>query len=93
MATGALLPAWAATSSPYCFRCLPSLGPPKLLRLNWWNAFSDPLKVGDYDLLAGVSAGVSFSLDDSVDSSTLLRNADLALYKAKTDGRGVWQGL
>ncbi|MEQ1523320.1 MAG: EAL domain-containing protein, partial [Aestuariivirga sp.] len=53
------------------------------------NAFIAPLKIGDYDLLAGVSAGVSFSLDDSVDSSTLLRNADLALYKAKTDGRGV----
>ena len=53
------------------------------------NAFSDPLKVGDYDLQVGVSAGVSFSLDDSVDSSTLLRNADLALYKAKTDGRGM----
>ena len=53
------------------------------------NAFSDPLKIGDYDLLAGVSAGVSFSMDDSVDSSTLLRNADLALYRAKTDGRGI----
>jgi diguanylate cyclase (GGDEF)-like protein/PAS domain S-box-containing protein len=53
------------------------------------NAFSDPLKVGDYDLQVGVSAGVSFSLDDSVDSSTLLRNADLALFKAKTDGRGL----
>ncbi len=53
------------------------------------NAFSDPLKVGEYDLLAGVSAGVSFSMDNSVDSSTLLRNADLALYKAKTDGRGI----
>jgi EAL domain-containing protein (putative c-di-GMP-specific phosphodiesterase class I) len=53
------------------------------------NAFSDPLKIGSYDLLAGVSAGVSFSMHDSVDSSTLLRNADLALYRAKTDGRGV----
>jgi diguanylate cyclase (GGDEF)-like protein/PAS domain S-box-containing protein len=53
------------------------------------NAFSAPLKVGDYELLAGVSAGVSFSIGDSVDSSTLLRNADLALYRAKTDGRGV----
>ncbi len=53
------------------------------------NAFSKPLKVGDYDLLTGVSAGVSFSIGDSVDSSTLLRNADLALYRAKTDGRGI----
>jgi len=55
------------------------------------NAFSKPLKVGDYDLLTGVSAGVSFSIGDSVDSSTLLRNADLALYRAKTDGRGIYR--
>ena len=55
------------------------------------NAFGEPLKVGDYDLQVGVSAGVSFSLDDSVDSSTLLRNADLALYRAKTDGRGIYR--
>jgi len=53
------------------------------------NAFGAPLKVGDYELLAGVSAGVSFSIGDSVDPSTLLRNADLALYRAKTDGRGI----
>jgi diguanylate cyclase (GGDEF)-like protein/PAS domain S-box-containing protein len=53
------------------------------------SAFSTPLKVGEYDLLAGVSAGVSFCIGDSVDSSTLLRNADLALYRAKTDGRGI----
>ena len=53
------------------------------------DAFIAPLKIKDYDLLVGVSAGVSFAMDDSVDSSTLLRNADLALYKAKTDGRGI----
>ena len=53
------------------------------------NAFGDPFKVGDYDLQIGVSAGVSFSLDDSVDSPNLLKNADLALHQAKTDGRGI----
>ena len=89
LATGALLPGWAATSSPYCFPMLTELGAAEAVATELVNAFSDPLKVGDYDLLAGVSAGVSFSLDDSVDSSTLLRNADLALYKAKTDGRGI----
>ena len=32
---------------------------------------------------------MSFGLDDSIDASTMLKNADLALYKAKSDGRGV----
>ena len=70
---------------------LAELGAAEAVAAELVDAFGDPLKVGDYDLLAGVSAGVSFSLDDSIDSSTLLRNADLALYKAKTDGRGVWR--
>ena len=68
---------------------LTELGAAEAVATELVNAFGDPLKVGDYDLQAGVSAGVSFSLDDSIDSSTLLRNADLALYKAKTDGRGI----
>jgi diguanylate cyclase (GGDEF)-like protein/PAS domain S-box-containing protein len=53
------------------------------------NAFTEPLKVREYDLLVGVSAGVSIGLDNTIDSSNMLKNADLALYKAKTDGRGV----
>jgi diguanylate cyclase (GGDEF)-like protein/PAS domain S-box-containing protein len=68
---------------------LAELGAAEAVAIELVNAFGDPLKAGDYDLQVAVSAGVSFSLDDSVDSSNLLRNADLALYKAKTDGRGV----
>ncbi len=68
---------------------LTELGAAETVATELVNAFAAPLKIGDYDLLAGVSAGVSFSLDDSVDSSALLKNADLALYKAKTDGRGI----
>ena len=52
-------------------------------------AFTDPLKVREYEILVGVSAGVSVGLDVSIDASTMLKNADLALYKAKSDGRGV----
>jgi diguanylate cyclase (GGDEF)-like protein/PAS domain S-box-containing protein len=52
-------------------------------------AFSSPLKVREYEILVGVSAGVSVALDKSLDASTMLKNADLALYKAKSDGRGV----
>ena len=52
-------------------------------------AFNDPLKVREHDILVGVSAGVSVGFDNSIDAPTMLRNADLALYKAKADGRGV----
>ncbi len=68
---------------------LTELGAAEAVATELVNAFGDPLKVGDYDLQIGVSAGVSFSLDNSVDSSSLLRNADLALHRAKTDGRGI----
>lgn len=68
---------------------LTELGDAEAVATELVNAFGDPLKVCDYDLQIGVSAGVSFSMDDSVDSSTLLKNADLALYRAKTDGRGI----
>jgi len=52
-------------------------------------AFTEPLKVREYEILVGVSAGVSIGLDKSLDASTMLKNADLALYRAKSDGRGV----
>lgn len=52
-------------------------------------AFSDPLSVREYEILVGISAGVCVGLDNSVDAPAMLKNADLALYKAKADGRGV----
>lgn len=53
------------------------------------DAFANPVAIRDQHLLVGVSAGVSVSLGDCVEASTLLTNADLALYKAKSDGGGV----
>jgi predicted signal transduction protein with EAL and GGDEF domain len=52
-------------------------------------AFTNPLNVREYEILVGISAGLSVGFDSSVDASTMLKNADLALYKAKADGRGV----
>ncbi len=53
------------------------------------NAFNIPVAFRDHNIMVGISAGVSIGFDDSIDASTLLVNADLALYKAKSDGGGV----
>ena len=53
------------------------------------DAFKTPLSLPDHEILIGISAGISVGLDDSIDASTLLKHADLALYRAKSDGGGV----
>ncbi|MEO7679083.1 MAG: GGDEF domain-containing phosphodiesterase, partial [Sphingomonas sp.] len=37
------------------------------------------------------SIGIAIGPDDGADADTLLKNADLALYRAKQDGRGVFR--
>ncbi len=39
----------------------------------------------------GVSIGIALAPEDADTSEALLRNADLALYRAKQGGRGAWQ--
>ncbi len=39
----------------------------------------------------GVSIGIACTPEDGADIETLHRSADLALYEAKTAGRGVWR--
>jgi diguanylate cyclase (GGDEF)-like protein len=39
----------------------------------------------------GISIGISISPKDGATPTRLLKNADLALYRAKADGRGVWR--
>ncbi len=46
---------------------------------------------GGHHIPTSVSIGISVSPGDGQDASTLLRNADLALYRAKQDGRGVFR--
>jgi len=42
------------------------------------------------DVSSGASLGVAFCPDDAKDSTTLLRYADLAMYRAKEGGRGTF---
>jgi len=48
------------------------------------------LPVGEHEIVPSASIGVSFYPDDGTDADTLLKNADLAMYKAKGSERGSY---
>jgi diguanylate cyclase (GGDEF)-like protein len=50
---------------------------------------SEPFSVDGHSIVIGASVGIAIAPDDGADSSTLLKNADLALYRAKNGGRGA----
>lgn len=52
-------------------------------------ALSQPYFVAGSSLSIGCSIGIAIAPEHGHDSETLIRNADLALYAAKADGRGV----
>jgi diguanylate cyclase (GGDEF)-like protein len=47
-----------------------------------------PIEVAEKSLTAGASIGVAVYPDDAANAEDLLKNADLALYHAKAEGRG-----
>jgi diguanylate cyclase (GGDEF)-like protein len=51
-------------------------------------ALSVPFDLGDHHVAISASVGVSIAPDDGKDADQLLKNADMALYRAKDDGRG-----
>ena len=51
----------------------------------------EPFNVNGHQIAIGTSVGIAFSPQDGTDPDQLLKNADLALYRAKQDGRGVYR--
>jgi diguanylate cyclase (GGDEF)-like protein len=51
-------------------------------------ALSVPFDLGDHHVVIGASVGVAIAPDHGHDVDQLLKNADMALYRAKDDGRG-----
>ena len=51
-------------------------------------ALAEPFALEDIALHSSVSVGIALFPDDGPDLSTLLRKADIAMYKAKTSGNG-----
>ena len=50
-----------------------------------------PIQIGEYDLHVSASIGISLFPDDGDEGSTLLKCADVALYRAKELGRDNYQ--
>lgn len=50
-----------------------------------------PLHVDGHQIATGASIGIAVGPSDGADADTLLKNADLALYLGKQDGRGVFR--
>ena len=52
---------------------------------------SAPYEIAGHQLVIGVSIGISLAPEDGKNPDELLKKADLALYRAKEDGRGTYR--
>ncbi|SEQ51205.1 diguanylate cyclase (GGDEF) domain-containing protein [Faunimonas pinastri] len=50
-----------------------------------------PFRIQGHDVTVGCSIGLAVAPDNADDSEKLIRNADFALYRAKSEGRGSWR--
>jgi diguanylate cyclase (GGDEF)-like protein len=54
-------------------------------------ALSAPYTIAGHKVVIGTSIGIALAPEDGDTPDQLLKNADLALYRAKSDGRGVYR--
>ncbi|GAB4290519.1 MAG: hypothetical protein Kow0096_04040 [Thiohalomonadaceae bacterium] len=55
------------------------------------DVFQETFHVGGADIHLGASIGISLFPDDGDDAETLVKNADIAMYRAKERGRNIFQ--
>jgi diguanylate cyclase (GGDEF)-like protein len=73
----------------FCSDCDPSAV--SLLASHIVEQIGEPYDIGGHQLVVGVSIGISLAPEDGKNPDELLKNADLALYRAKADGRGTYR--
>jgi len=73
----------------FCRGCDPSAVP--ALASHIVEAVAAPYEINGHQLVIGVSIGISLAPEDGDNPDALLKNADLALYRAKADGRGTYR--
>ncbi len=55
------------------------------------DALAQPFEIDGQEILIGVSIGIAVTTDGSEEVDALLKHADLALYRAKNEGRGTFR--
>ena len=50
-----------------------------------------PYDINGHSITIGISIGISLAPDDGSSCEKLLKNSDVALYRAKAEGRGTWR--
>jgi diguanylate cyclase (GGDEF)-like protein/PAS domain S-box-containing protein len=55
------------------------------------SAMVDDFEVREQSLRCGISIGIAIFPVDGIDAATLVANADAALYRAKSEGRGTYR--
>ncbi|MBT1515083.1 EAL domain-containing protein [Bradyrhizobium sp. SRL28] len=73
----------------FCSDCDPSAV--ALLASHVVEHVSAPYEIAGHQLVIGVSIGISLAPEDGKNPDELLKKADLALYRAKEDGRGTYR--
>jgi diguanylate cyclase (GGDEF)-like protein len=53
-------------------------------------ALREPYDIAGHRFIVGVSIGIAISPDNGAEAEQLLKNADLAMYQAKANGRGTF---
>ncbi|THF56570.1 EAL domain-containing protein [Pseudothauera rhizosphaerae] len=54
-------------------------------------ALRRPVQIGEHELTVTTSVGISIFPDDGREATTLIKNADTAMYRAKAEGRNAFQ--
>jgi diguanylate cyclase (GGDEF)-like protein/PAS domain S-box-containing protein len=51
----------------------------------------EPYDIEGHNVVIGASIGIAITPHEAISADHLLKNADMALYRAKSDGRGTWR--
>ena len=73
---------------------VPDLGEPAdaaILAEKLLKCVAEPFRIGGNEIRSGTSIGIAIYGDDSPDAETILTHADVALYRAKNEGRGTFR--